>query len=157
MALVSENASSGRLDMAKNRRLSFREPLNDDDFDGFSSDDDDDEEEDEADDDTAKDPDTAEIASMERKSLKYRKSLTMMNQFGGLKMTPTGGDGGALTNLTLPGQPSKEHLLAAKKSMDDLTAWVRKDPFLDYYFLFFLLGDVLPPPPPSQRRLRVSK
>ncbi|GJJ68108.1 hypothetical protein EMPS_00454 [Entomortierella parvispora] len=122
MALVSENAAAAGLDMAKNRRLSFREPLNDDDFDGFSSDEEGDEE-DEVDDDTAKDPDTAEIASMERKSLKYRKSLTMLNQFAGLQMTPTGGDGGALTNLT-KGQPSKEHLLAAKKSIDDLTAWV---------------------------------
>ncbi|KAG0052426.1 hypothetical protein BGZ83_002639 [Gryganskiella cystojenkinii] len=89
MALVTESSVSG-LDMTKNRRLSFREDLNDhrdNDFDGFSSDEEDEHAED---DEASKDPDTAEIASMERKALKYRKSLTMLNQFAGLKMTPVG-------------------------------------------------------------------
>ncbi|KAG9322038.1 hypothetical protein KVV02_006056 [Mortierella alpina] len=116
MALVSESS----LDNLAKNRISFREDLNTRhcDDDGFSSDDfsDDDEDDDAS---SSKDPDTAEIASMERKALKYRKSLTMLNQFAGLQLTE---DAAAK-------QPTKEHLLAAKKSIDDLTAWVNAAAF----------------------------
>ncbi|KAG0207404.1 hypothetical protein BGX28_001343 [Mortierella sp. GBA30] len=112
MAMVSESTLHT---LAKNR-ISFREDLNtrhcvDD---GFSSDDFSDDDEDEE--SPSKDPETAEIASLERKALKYRKSLTMLNQIAGLRLTEDTADGQR--------QPSKEHLLAAKKSIDDLTAWV---------------------------------
>ncbi|OAQ28976.1 hypothetical protein K457DRAFT_19651 [Linnemannia elongata AG-77] len=139
MAMVSNSAS--RLDTLSKNRISFREDLNDtrhcdNDSDGFSSDDnlsDDD------DDETSpsRDPETAEIASMEKKSLKYRKSLTMLNQLHGLKLTgaDNGGNGDGANGAK---QPTREHLLAAKKSIDDLTAWVNAaalegddDPFGD--------------------------
>lgn len=141
MAMVSNSAS--RLDTLSKNRISFREDLNDtrhcdNDSDGFSSDDslsDDDDEN-----SPSKDPETAEIASMEKKSLKYRKSLTMLNQLKGLKLTGVtengGGEDGAGANGAK--QPTREHLLAAKKSIDDLTAWVNAgalegddDPFGD--------------------------
>ncbi|KAF9146154.1 hypothetical protein BG015_011668 [Linnemannia schmuckeri] len=138
MAMVSNSASS--LDTISKNRISFREDLNtrhcDDDSDGFGDDglsDDDDETS------PSKDPETAEIANMERRALKYRKSLTMLNQLAGLKLTgagENGGDGAGGANGVK--QPSKEHLLAAKKSIDDLTAWVNAaalegddDPFGD--------------------------
>ncbi|KAF9116903.1 hypothetical protein BGX27_008987 [Mortierella sp. AM989] len=139
MALVSDNSFGS---MAKNR-ISFREDLNDThhcDDDGFSSDnfsDDDDEEEISL----SNDPDTAEIANMEKRALKYRKSLTMLNQLAGLKITNANeGEAEANEGNAVEGarQPSKEHLLAAKKSIDDLTAWVNAaalegddDPFGD--------------------------
>ncbi|KAG0093108.1 hypothetical protein BGZ93_003164 [Podila epicladia] len=124
MALVSENPTSGLTNIVKGRTISFCETLetrhHDDDLSDFSSDSDNDD-----DDDTSpsKDPETAEMASLERRALKYRKSLTMLNQFASLKLRGEGplvaaAAGGAKT------QPSKEHLLAAKKSIDDLTAWV---------------------------------
>ncbi|KAF9211234.1 hypothetical protein BGZ59_008355 [Podila verticillata] len=123
MALVSENPVSGLTNIGKGRTISFCETLetrhhNDDDSDFGDSDEDED-------DDTSptKDPETAEMASLERKALRYRKSLTMLNQFASLKL---GGEG-PLVAAAAGGakmQPSKEHLLAAKKSMDDLTAWV---------------------------------
>lgn len=128
MAMVSNSAS--RLDALSKNRISFREDLNDtrhcdNDSDGFSSDDslsDDDDEN-----SPSKDPETAEIASMEKKSLKYRKSLTMLNQFKGLKLTSgaeNGGSGDGACGANGAKQPTREHLLAAKKSIDDLTAWV---------------------------------
>ncbi|KAF9090226.1 hypothetical protein BGX29_003651 [Mortierella sp. GBA35] len=125
MAMVSEHTASRLETLAKNR-ISFREDLNDTrhcDDDGFSSDalsDD----EDDGDDETSpsKDPDTREIASLERRALKYRKSLTLLNQLGGL--TLTSGDDASANGAK---QPTKEHLLAAKKSIDDLTAWVNVD------------------------------
>ncbi|KAF9178625.1 hypothetical protein BGZ51_002371 [Haplosporangium sp. Z 767] len=129
MAMVSESTATN-LDIIKNR-ISFREDLNDTrhcDDDGFSSDEFSDDE-----DSPSKDPETAEIASMERRALKYRKSLTMLNQLAGLSLTSTDA---AASNGVKP--PSKEHLLAAKKSIDDLTAWVNAaalegddDPFGD--------------------------
>ncbi|KAF9900122.1 hypothetical protein EC991_007892 [Linnemannia zychae] len=149
MAMVSGNTASG-LDTISKNRISFREDLNDTrhcDDDDFSSDDglsDIDDDEDES--SPSKDPETAEIASMERKALKYRKSLTLLNQFGGLSLTNanggSGGGGGTDGDLGAGAngakQPTKEHLLAAKKSIDDLTAWVNAgalegddDPFGD--------------------------
>ncbi|KAF9994604.1 hypothetical protein BGZ80_002448 [Entomortierella chlamydospora] len=123
MALVSGNTSD--LGNIKNR-ISFREDLNDThhcDDDGFSSDN-------FSDDDDATSPpndaDTAEIASIERRALKYRQSLTMLNQLA--RMSIADGDEDATSDeASAPEgirQPSKEHLLAAKKSIDDLTAWV---------------------------------
>ncbi|KAF9930691.1 hypothetical protein FBU30_000152 [Linnemannia zychae] len=124
MALVSDSTASRLQNMSKNR-ISFREDLNnthlcDSDSDGFSDSDDENDET-----SPSKDPDTAEIASMERKALKYRKSLTLLNQLGGLSLTGNGGSGdGEDAGANGNRQPSKEHLLAAKKSIDDLTAWV---------------------------------
>ncbi|KAF9900615.1 hypothetical protein BX616_002548 [Lobosporangium transversale] len=114
MALVSESTVESLGNSMSRNRISFREDLNDTRHcdDDLSSDCDSDieeeEEENDGDDETSpsKDPDTREIASMERKALKYRKSLTMLDQ------------------LARTGAPPKEHLLAAKKSIDDLTAWV---------------------------------
>lgn len=125
MALVSENPASGLTSIVKGRTISFCETLetrhhNDDESDfGYSDSDDEDDET-----SPSKDPETAEMAILERKALKYRKSLTMLNQFASLKL---GGDGPLVTAAAggAKMQPSKEHLLAAKKSMDDLTAWVR--------------------------------
>ncbi|KAG0260579.1 hypothetical protein BG011_001797 [Mortierella polycephala] len=129
MAMVS-GSTAANLDIIKNR-ISFREDLNDTrhcEDDGFSSDEFSDDE-----DSPSKDPETAEIASMERKSLKYRKSFTMLNQLAGLSLTST--DATASNGIK---PPSREHLLAAKKSIDDLTAWVNAaalegddDPFGD--------------------------
>ncbi|KAF9161002.1 hypothetical protein BGX21_002481 [Mortierella sp. AD011] len=125
MALVSGNTSD--LGNIKNR-ISFREDLNDThhcDDDGFSSDNFSD------DDDAASPPndaDNGEIASMGRRVLKYRKSLTMLNQLA--RMSIADGDEDATSDeaSVTEGirQPSKEHLLAAKKSIDDLTAWVNE-------------------------------
>ncbi|KAG0375802.1 hypothetical protein BGX24_008652 [Mortierella sp. AD032] len=130
--MVSGTTASS-LDTTAKNRISFRMDLNnthhcnDDGFseDGFSDDDglsdiDDDDET-----SPSKDPETAEIASLERSALKYRKSLTLLNQIAGLSLTGAnggGGDAGAGANGVK--QPTKEHLLAAKKSIDDLTAWV---------------------------------
>ncbi|KAG0033785.1 hypothetical protein BGZ82_005985 [Podila clonocystis] len=126
MALASENPTSGLTNIVKGRTISFCETLetrhHEDDLSDFGdSDSDNDEDDDET--SPSKDPETAEMASLERRALKYRKSLTMLNQFGSLKL---GGDG-PLVAAAAGGakmQPSKEHLLAAKKSIDDLTAWV---------------------------------
>ncbi|KAF9425890.1 hypothetical protein BGZ94_007125 [Podila epigama] len=126
MALASENPSSGLNNIVKGRTLSFREDLNDThDHDGDSGTDfgDSDSEDDNDETSPSKDPETAEMASMERQALKYRKSLTVLNQFASLKL---GGEG-PLVTVAAGGakvRPSKEHLLAAKKSIDDLTAWV---------------------------------
>lgn len=123
MALVSGNPTSGLTNIVKGRTISFCETLetlhHEDDLSDFGDSDSDN------DDDTSpsKDPETAEMASLERRALKYRKSLTMLNQFASLKL---GGEG-PLVAAAKGGakmQPSKEHLLAAKKSIDDLTAWV---------------------------------
>ncbi|KAF9142987.1 hypothetical protein BGX30_001649 [Mortierella sp. GBA39] len=136
MAMVSNSVS--RLDALSKNRISFREDLNDTRHcdDGFSSDDSlSDDEDDET--SPSKDPETAEIASMERKSLKYRKSLTMLNQLKGLKLTSGAENGGSGDGASGAKQPTREHLLAAKKSIDDLTAWVNAgalegdDPFGD--------------------------
>ncbi|KAF8972869.1 hypothetical protein BGZ46_009987 [Entomortierella lignicola] len=135
MALVSENSSG--LGNIKNR-ISFREDLNDTrhcDEDGFSSDNFSDDDDDVT--SPSNDPDTAEIANMERRAIKYRKSLTMLNQLAGL--TITNADEAEFDADVTEGakKPSKEHLLAAKKSIDDLTAWVNAgalgddDPFDD--------------------------
>lgn len=126
MALASEHPVSGLTNIVKGRTISFCETLetrhhNDDDSDFGYSDSDNDDEDDET--SPSKDPETAEMAILERKALRYRKSLTMLNQFASLKL---GGEG-PLVSAAAGGakmQPSKEHLLAAKKSMDDLTAWV---------------------------------
>ncbi|KAG0368396.1 hypothetical protein BGZ54_002014 [Gamsiella multidivaricata] len=121
MALVSGNTASDLGSMAAKNRISFREDLNDTRHcdDGFSDDDFSSDDEDEDETSPRKDPETAEIANMERRALKYRKSLTMLNQLAGLQLTDT--DGAATNGVK---QPTKEHLLAAKKSIDDLTAWV---------------------------------
>ncbi|KAG0274078.1 hypothetical protein BGZ95_010123 [Linnemannia exigua] len=132
--MVSGTTASS-LDTISKNRISFRMDLNDtrhcdDNFsgdDGFSDDglsDIDDDDDDET--SPSKDPETAEIASMERSALKYRKSLTLLNQIAGLSLTnANGGSGGdAGTGANGAKQPTKEHLLAAKKSIDDLTAWV---------------------------------
>ncbi|KAF9349103.1 hypothetical protein BGX26_012561 [Mortierella sp. AD094] len=126
MALVSGNTPG--LGNIKNR-ISFREDLNDThhcDDDGFSSDNFSDEEDDDDATSPSNDPDTAEIANMERRALKYRKSLTMLNQLAGLRITNADEDAVANEASANGGarHPSKEHLLAAKKSIDDLTAWV---------------------------------
>ncbi|KAF9362951.1 hypothetical protein BGX34_005194 [Mortierella sp. NVP85] len=111
MAIVSEQTAAHLAGMPGKTRISFREDLNDTrhcDEDGFesdfSSDDDDD------DDNNLPDP-----ASNGDRALKYRKSLTMLNQLAGLAESPEENE--------VP-KASKEHLLAAKKSIDDLTAWV---------------------------------
>ncbi|KAG0289777.1 hypothetical protein BGZ96_006720 [Linnemannia gamsii] len=140
MAMVSNSASG--LDSIPKNRISFREDLNDsrhfDDSDGFYSDDESDNDDDEN--SPSNDPDTSEIASLEKRALKYRKSLTMLNQLAGMKLEDAdrignGNDAGGANGAK---QPTKEHLLAAKKSIDDLTAWVNAaalegddDPFGD--------------------------
>ncbi|KAG0303543.1 hypothetical protein BGZ98_006552 [Dissophora globulifera] len=146
MALVSENSAAILGSLAAKNRISFREDLNDTrhcDDDGFSSDGFSSSDESDDDEETLKDPETAEIASMEKRALKYRKSLTMLNQFAGLRLGTINGataEEAALEGSALNGakQPTKEHLLAAKKSIDDLTAWVNAaalegddDPFGD--------------------------
>ncbi|KAF9124087.1 hypothetical protein BGW39_008481 [Mortierella sp. 14UC] len=147
MAMVSGNTASG-LDTISKNRISFREDLNDTRHchdDGFSSEDGlsdiDDDDEDES--SPSKDPETADIANMERRALKYRKSLTLLNQLGGLSlMNANGGSGNGGADgdsrAGANGSKTKEHLLAAKKSIDDLTAWVNAnamegddDPFGD--------------------------
>ncbi|KAI8600361.1 hypothetical protein EDD21DRAFT_135494 [Dissophora ornata] len=88
MALVSENPTAALGGMSTKNRISFREGLNDtrhydEDDNGFSSDEDESEYEDDHD-DTSKDPETAEIASMEKRALKYRRSITMLNKLAGM-------------------------------------------------------------------------
>ncbi|KAG0319163.1 hypothetical protein BGZ97_002637 [Linnemannia gamsii] len=124
MAMVSNSTS--RLDSLSKNRISFREDLNDsrncdNDSDGFYSDD---ESDNDNDDETSpsNDPETSEIANMERRALKYRKSLTMLNQLVNASSGAGNGDDAGGANGVK--QPTKEHLLAAKKSIDDLTAWV---------------------------------
>ncbi|KAI1310567.1 hypothetical protein EDD11_003682 [Mortierella claussenii] len=148
MALVSEASVADLVGRMAKSRISFREDLNDTrhchDAGGFSSGDDfsDLSEEDEDEDETSpsRDPETAEIASMERRALKYRKSLTMLNQIAGMQLKGAGTHATAAEVAAANGakQPTKEHLLAAKKSIDDLTAWVNAaalegddDPFGD--------------------------
>ncbi|KAF9548179.1 hypothetical protein BGW38_009614, partial [Lunasporangiospora selenospora] len=71
----------------------------------------------------AHDPDTAEIASMERKALKYRKSLTMLSG-ANVNLAQGSSSINGQGALSINGQqPTREHLLAAKKSIEDLTAW----------------------------------
>lgn len=123
--MVSNSAS--RLDTMSKNRISFREDLNDsrhyDDSDGFSDESDNDDDDENS---PSNDPDTSEIASMERRALKYRKSLTMLNQLAGLNFAGAnrGGNDDDAGGANGAKQPTKEHLLAAKKSIDDLTAWV---------------------------------
>ncbi|KAF9433282.1 hypothetical protein BGZ76_009661 [Entomortierella beljakovae] len=130
MELISGNAS-GLGSMAKNR-ISFREDLNDThhcDEDGFSSDFSEDEVE----------VTPADAANLERRALKYRQSLTMLNKLAGLKITnaDVGDDDDADSESDEVSategaiKPTKEHLLAAKKSIDDLTAWVNAGGALD--------------------------
>lgn len=117
MAVVSSSTASHLGSMAAKNRISFREDLNehhcdDDGFESdFSSDDD------EQDNSPPTNLDDSDNANSERRELKYRKSLTMLNQLAG--DTDSGDDESTRT--------SKAHLLAAKKSIDDLTAWVRED------------------------------
>ncbi|KAF8939405.1 hypothetical protein BGZ58_009846 [Dissophora ornata] len=124
MALVSENPTAALGGMSTKNRISFREGLNDtrhydEDDNGFSSDEDESEYEDDHD-DTSKDPETAEIASMEKRALKYRRSITMLNKLAGMNQATDHDEGGADGAK----RPTRDHLLAAKKSIDDLTAWV---------------------------------
>ncbi|KAF9974005.1 hypothetical protein BGZ73_002702 [Actinomortierella ambigua] len=143
MALASELAAD--LLSKDERRLSIREDLNEH-FRGFVLEDQDGDSLDDIDEEYIKDPETAEMASMERQWLKNRKSLTMMNQLATLQLSKkasisggggaaaggaAGGDdnnGGAATStgpaLKQIPQPTKEHFLAAKKSIEDMSAWI---------------------------------
>jgi len=117
MAVVSEQTAAHLAGMPGKSRISFREDLNDTrhcDEDGFESDFSSSDEEDEEDDDD--DDDLSDPASNGDRALKYRKSLTMLNQLAGVAESPEENE--------VP-KASREHLLAAKKSIDDLTAWVR--------------------------------
>ncbi|KAG0005559.1 hypothetical protein BGZ65_010795 [Modicella reniformis] len=121
MAVVSENTASQLGSMAAKNRISFREDLNDThhcDDDGFESDFNSDDEDEDDDDDIDSPIEEDCDAGDERRALKYRKSLTLLNQLAGVSDGPNANE----TNGAK--QPSKEHLLAAKKSIDDLTAWV---------------------------------
>ncbi|KAF9168222.1 hypothetical protein DFQ27_004273 [Actinomortierella ambigua] len=146
MALASESAA----DMLSKdeRRLSIREDLNEH-FRGFVLEDRDDDSLDDIDEEYIQDPETAEMATMERQWLKNRKSLTMMNQLATLQLSKKAGingttassgggggaagaedpNGGTTASNTGPAlkqipQPTKEHFLAAKKSIEDMSAWI---------------------------------
>ncbi|KAG0224194.1 hypothetical protein BGW42_005291 [Actinomortierella wolfii] len=138
MALASESVAD--LLSKEDRRLSIREDLNIH-FKGLVLNDKDDDSSDDIDEEYIKDPETAEMATMERQWLKNRKSLTMMNQLATLQLTKKAGvngsgegeqgDASSGANGTsgpkdpkpLP-QPTKEHFLAAKKSIEDMSAWI---------------------------------
>ncbi|KAG0221818.1 hypothetical protein BGX31_009540 [Mortierella sp. GBA43] len=118
MAILSNNAASHLESLGAKNRISFREDLNEHhcDEDGFESDFSDD---DDGDGERERPPSNSADDSdgSARRALKYRKSLTMLNQLAGVAESDDEND-------NEPAGNEKDRILAAKKSVDDLTAWV---------------------------------